>query len=117
MRSDIFALAGLLCVAATTSTASPLESLLATRSLKCSFHIGQAADWKAGSPKMMTDSLKNPLHFDSISPDSGTARIIGKSSPILAESAARGQSPDSSRPGATPRAPAYRLEVGNANPM
>ena len=57
---------------------SPLQSLLGTRSLRCSFSLVMQADWKSGKLKNSIDKEEDfILHFDSIDPRQGKARLMG----------------------------------------
>ena len=52
------------------------RSLLAARSLKCSFAANAFADWKSGTPKLTLAREDLGLHFDSIDSKAQKARLI-----------------------------------------
>jgi hypothetical protein len=57
---------------------SPLQGLLKTPSLRCSFSLVMQADWESGKLKNSVDKEEDiVLHFDSINPKRGKARLIG----------------------------------------
>jgi hypothetical protein len=70
-------LAAILVSALPAQATDPLEVLITTRSLKCTFPVGRVAEWDKGSPAVASSSLDNPLHFDSLDPRAGTGRFIG----------------------------------------
>jgi hypothetical protein len=54
-----------------------IRSLLAARSLKCSFNANAVADWKSGKPNVTRGHEDFGLHFDSIDVTAQKARLIG----------------------------------------
>jgi hypothetical protein len=62
-----------------TPEASVLSSLLAARSLKCSFNTYAVADWKSGKPNVTRGHEDFGFHFDSIDVKAQKARLIGSS--------------------------------------
>jgi hypothetical protein len=60
-----------------TPEASVLRSLLAARSLKCSFSAYAFADWKSGKPNVTRGHEDFGFHFDSIDVKAQKARLIG----------------------------------------
>ena len=56
---------------------SIFAALLNAKSLKCTLGPGAVGDWESGDVKVAKQKWDSTMHFDSINPKAGTARLIG----------------------------------------
>jgi hypothetical protein len=70
-----------LIITAAVNAQSARERLEGVRTLDCTFTLNAVATWKDGVPQAVVKPTQLSLRFDSVSPDDGTARVVGMFGP------------------------------------